>query len=89
VSKQFFDRNSLVTFPHPLYSSDLAPFDFWIFGHIKTSLPGHVFNDADELLEALVEFLNEIQPSELQLVFHHWIERVKWVSVSNGDYYHE
>jgi hypothetical protein len=47
----------------------LAPSDFWLFGHIKTSVAGRVFNHADELLEAVIEFLNDMKPSELQLVF--------------------
>jgi hypothetical protein len=34
-----------------------------------TSLAGRVFNDVNELLETVVEFLNGVQPSELQLVF--------------------
>jgi hypothetical protein len=77
ASQQFFDGNSLVAIPHPPYSPDLTPSDFWFFGSIKTSLAGRVFNDSDEILEAVIGFLNEIQPSELQLVFHHWVERVK------------
>jgi hypothetical protein len=48
-----------------------------------------VFNDADGLLKAVIEFLNEIQPSDLQFVFCHWTERVKWVLANNGDYHHE
>jgi hypothetical protein len=37
--------------------------------HVKTSLPGRAFNDVGELREAVIEFPNEIHPSELQLVF--------------------
>jgi hypothetical protein len=44
------------------------------------------FNAVDELLKAIIEFLNEIQPSELQLDFRHWVERVNWVSANHGDY---
>jgi hypothetical protein len=54
---------------HLTYSPDLTPSDFWLFGHIKTSLAGPVFNDANQLLEAVTELLNVKQPSELQLVF--------------------
>jgi hypothetical protein len=67
--KTVFDENSLVTVPHPPYSPDLAPSDFWVFGHIKTSVVDCGFNDADELVEAVIRFLNEIQLSEWQLVF--------------------
>jgi hypothetical protein len=62
-------QNSLFTVPHLPCSLDLAPSDFWPFGHIKTSFGGPVFDDVDELREAVIEFLNEIQPSELQPVF--------------------
>jgi hypothetical protein len=38
----------------------LTPSTFWLFGHTNIVLAGGVFNDADELLEAAIEFLNEI-----------------------------
>jgi hypothetical protein len=74
-----FDENSLVTLSHLLCGPHLAPSDFSILGQIKASFAEPVFNEADELLEAVVESLNEIQPSEMQLVFHHWNERIKSV----------
>jgi hypothetical protein len=63
------DENSLITVANPPYSPDLAPSDSWFFGHIKASLASHIFNDINELLEGVIELLNEVQPSELQLVF--------------------
>jgi hypothetical protein len=69
-----FDENFLITVPNPPYSPDLAPSDSWCFCHIKTSLAVRVFSDLDEVLEVVIEFLNEIQPSELQFAFHHWTE---------------
>jgi hypothetical protein len=47
-----------------------------------------VFNDVHEFLQALIDFLNAIQSSELQFIFRHWTERTKWVLANNGDYYH-
>jgi hypothetical protein len=67
----------------------LAPSDFWLSCHIKTSLADCVFNDVDELLEAVVEFLNDIWPPESQFGFHHWIEREKLVLAKIGDHCHE
>jgi hypothetical protein len=69
--KTIFIENSIVTAGHPPYSPDLAPSDFWLFGHIKTVLAGCVFNDVDQFLEVVIESLNQIQASELQFVFHH------------------
>jgi hypothetical protein len=36
--------------PHPPYSSDLAPSDFYLFGYVKRCLAGLSFEDADQLL---------------------------------------
>jgi hypothetical protein len=74
---------------HPLYSPDITPPDFWLFGHVKNSLAGRTFDKAEQLLEAITEFLDEIQPSKLEVVLSHWIERFRWVLENNGDYYHE
>jgi hypothetical protein len=41
---------------HPPYSPDLAPSDFRFYGIIKMFLVGRIFNDFDELLEAVIEF---------------------------------
>jgi hypothetical protein len=54
--KTVYEENSLITVPYLPYSPDLAPSDFWLFGHITEFLRGHVFNDIDELLEAVMEF---------------------------------
>jgi hypothetical protein len=58
MGQNSFTENFLVTVPHPPYSFDLTPSNFWRFGHIKISLPDRVLNDFDELLEAAIEFLN-------------------------------
>jgi hypothetical protein len=84
-----FDDNVLDTVPHSSYSRDLAPSDFWPFWHVKTSLASRVFNDLHKLLEMVIEFLSEIQLSELPVVLHHWTERMKYVLAHNGDSHYE
>jgi hypothetical protein len=75
--------------PDPPYSPDLAPSDFWPFGHVKTSLVGQTFDEPEQLPEAITELLNQIQPPEVVAVFSHWVERMRWVLENNGDYYRE
>jgi histone-lysine N-methyltransferase SETMAR len=89
VTEQFVGQNHISRVPQPAYSPDLAPSDFWLFGHLKTSLAGRMFDEPGELLDGIRSFLEEVRPSELQIVFSHWIERVRWVLANNGDYYHE
>jgi hypothetical protein len=38
--EQFFVENQPLHVPHPPYSPDLAPSDFWLFERIKTGLAG-------------------------------------------------
>jgi hypothetical protein len=47
----------------------LAPSAFWRFGQTTPPLAHYAFNDINKLLEAAIDFLNEIRPSELQFVF--------------------
>jgi hypothetical protein len=53
------------------YIPDLVLSDFWLFGRLKASLASRVFVDVDQILETVIAFLNEIQLSELRLVFRH------------------
>jgi hypothetical protein len=62
TTEQFVAKNHIESVPHTLSSPDLAPLDFWLFGHAKISLVGQTFDEPEQLLEATTEFLNEIQP---------------------------
>jgi hypothetical protein len=76
VSEKFFVENQIVHVPHPPYSPDLAPSDFWLFSHMKPDLDGQSFAEPEGLFEGIMAFLEEVQVSELKLVFHHWVERI-------------
>jgi histone-lysine N-methyltransferase SETMAR len=53
LSTQCFNENRIRSAPHPPYSSDLAPSDFYLFGYVKKCLAGLSFEDADQLLAAV------------------------------------
>jgi hypothetical protein len=89
ASEQFFTENETVQAPHPPYNPDLAPWAFRPFGHVKTALTRHGFDQPEELFDATATFREEIQVSKLEGVFWHWVERVQWVLGHNGEYYHE
>jgi predicted TIM-barrel fold metal-dependent hydrolase len=48
-----------------------------------------MFDDPEDLLDGITSFLEEVQSSELHIVFSHWGERVTWILETNGDCYHE
>jgi histone-lysine N-methyltransferase SETMAR len=50
LSTQYFNENRMKSAPHPPYSPDLAPSDFYLFGYVKRCLAGLSFEDAGQLL---------------------------------------
>jgi hypothetical protein len=72
---------------HPPHSPDLAPADFFLFGHVKHCLQGTIFPSREELLEAINEIITVIPSQTLHGVFEHWMERLHWVCPNSGDYY--
>jgi hypothetical protein len=87
VTEQSVEANHIMRIPHPPYSHDLAPSDFWLFGRIKLALAGAKFDEPGQLLNAVTEFLNTISVEERRAVFDEWVERVRWVTANEGVYY--
>jgi hypothetical protein len=55
--------------PHPPYSPDIAPSDFYLFGYVERCFAGLSFEDADQLLAAVEGVLEGIEKVILQAVF--------------------
>jgi histone-lysine N-methyltransferase SETMAR len=69
--ENFFAENLILRAPNPPYSPDLAPSDFWLFGHLNAALAGQQSLGPDDLLTGVQECLSEIPRSRLKIVFHH------------------
>jgi hypothetical protein len=72
--------------PHPPYSPDLAPSDFYLFGYVKRCLASLSFEDADQLLAAVEDVLEGIEKVTLQTVFLEWMDRLRKCIATNGEY---
>jgi histone-lysine N-methyltransferase SETMAR len=83
----FCDENGLRLAPHPPYSLNLTPSDFFLFGYVKERLKGILFPSYEELLDAIGEVVTGIESETLTAVFEHWMERLGCVSENNGEYY--
>jgi hypothetical protein len=53
--KQYLDENGLRSAPHPRQSPELAPTDFFFFGHVKRTLQGTKFQTAEGLVREFPE----------------------------------
>lgn len=79
-SKKIWAHNSklislLKRAPHPPYSPDLAPSDFYLFNKIKKQLEGLKFNSKEELFKKLIEIFNIITKDEKKSFFEEWKKR--------------
>jgi hypothetical protein len=83
----FARENHLGIAPHPSYSPDLAPSDFFLFGHVKHALDGVEFPSEENLLAAIHSGLSNLTGDTLRAVFAKSIEQLNWIAVNEGHYY--
>ena len=88
-TKKFLSDKGFHVPPHPAYSPDLAPSDFYLLGKLKTH-PGSVkFSSPDEIVMWIEDKFSSITKEELIRVFQAWEERLRWVIANKGEYYPE
>jgi len=73
--------------PHPTYSLDLAPADFFLFPKLKTILKGCRFQTIQEIQENAIRELCAITVSVFQEAFKQWKKCWEWCITSRGDYF--
>jgi transposase len=79
-------ENSMKPAPHPPYSPDLAPSDFYLFGYVKGRLTGQIFESREDLFEAIVEILRSIPREKLMEAFLEWERRLQRCIDIDGEY---
>ena len=65
--QQFLAKNNMTVIPHPPYSPDLAPCDFFLFPLMKCQIKGKRFADVSEAKKKMLEVLNDISTEEFQI----------------------
>jgi hypothetical protein len=71
--------------PQPLFSPDLAPSEFYLFGKLKTTLMRSAFENEQELLDGIMRVLDKITHGELEPVFDEWVARLDVCIQRGGD----
>ena len=70
------ERNWYELIPHPAYSPDLAPSDFFLFLNLKKDIRGLHFWSDEEVVMAVEEWVNGKDPdffrSRLMALEHRW-----------------
>lgn len=87
ATREFLADNGISTLPHPPYSPDLAPCDFWFFPTIKRALKGRRFESDDEMEEAANEAIQNIPPEEFGNFMDKWLSRAHKCIQFDGGYF--
>ncbi|VVC26015.1 DDE superfamily endonuclease domain [Cinara cedri] len=67
--REFLASKNVLMIPHPPYSPDLAPCDFFLFPRLKSTLKSHRFQDVDETIHKATQELKAITMEEIQRCF--------------------
>jgi hypothetical protein len=86
MAENFFEENQLQHGRHPPYSPDLAPWDFYLFGHIKPELMECRFSLEEDLFQVIQKILDEITANSLVGVFAELEGKLKWTIENNGEH---
>jgi hypothetical protein len=62
-------KHKIPVIPHPPYSPDLAPCDFFLFPKIKLKLKGSRFDTIDEILAETQKVLDNVTEKDFQEAF--------------------
>ena len=76
VAMDAVERNGYELIPHPAYSPDLAPSDFFLFPNLKKDICGCHFQSDEEVGTSIKRWVNGKDPdffsSGLMAFEHHW-----------------
>jgi hypothetical protein len=77
----------MTVMPHPPYSPDLAPCDFFLFPKLKMKLKGRRFQTLEEIQAESQAVLNTLGENDFQECFKNWQRRWDHCQASEGDYF--
>jgi hypothetical protein len=85
-SVQCINDNNLKRIPHPSYSPDIEPTDFYPFDTVKQRVQTCQGGSFEELQENVYEILGSIEPTQLAGAMRAWIVRLQRIIDSHGEY---
>ena len=70
--REFLAKKNIPVLPHPPYSPDLAPCDFYLFPKWKSKLKGHHFGTIKNIQKIVTDELNTLTENDSQYCYDQW-----------------
>ena len=83
--QQFLSNKNITVCPHPPYSLNLAPCDFWLFPKVKMTMKGKCFESIQDNEAATTAQLKTLTKKDFQNCFRKWQERWDKCVRSDGE----
>ncbi|UYV71964.1 hypothetical protein LAZ67_9001374 [Cordylochernes scorpioides] len=87
VVLQFLAKHSTIQIPHPPYSPDLAPNDFFLYPKLKINLKGRKFDNVDMIQAESKATLRNLSKSDFISCFDNWKKRWNGCIDAGGAYF--
>lgn len=84
---EYLQQERVIMLPHPPYSPDLAPCDFFLFPKIKKELGGKRFERIQDLAHAVKLITDNISQEEYFNCFQDWCMRLRQCIKVEGNYF--
>ncbi len=85
--QNFLETEKVVELPHPPYSPDLSPCDFFLFPMLKKTLSGRRYEGRSALGSAIFQCLQGIPRNAYFSAFTDWISRLEKCISVKGEYF--
>ena len=73
------------TVPHPPYSPDLAPCDFWLFPKLKEKLRGSCYETIEEMKKAVMKVIDMPTQEDFHGAFQKLLDQYNKCIAAGGD----
>jgi hypothetical protein len=80
-------KKNIPVLPHPPYSPDLAPCDFYLFLKLKLKSKGHHFGTIENIQKAVTDDLNTLTENDFRYCCDQWKKHWNRCVTSQGSYF--
>ncbi len=87
INIRFLGEERVQLLPHPGYSPDLSPADYWFFNRVKEPIRGVRFCNVDALKTAIQESIDSVQVPEYSAAMDRFPERLRKCIAAQGTYF--
>lgn len=87
IITEYLQEEKIFLLPHPPYSPDLAPCDFFLFPRIKKELKNRHFDNVENLARAIQAITDSIPKEDYQKSFENWKIRLQQCIDHYGNYF--